>query len=103
MLGSLALLWWGIMLVFQGEGLELDLQRRRHPMWEWLFFHPVPPGAVYLVEMLSPIAADPVYWGAPLFVGVLYELSTAREAALARPLSSASPSWSVRPASGVAN
>ncbi|HEY6249270.1 MAG TPA: CPBP family intramembrane glutamic endopeptidase [Candidatus Angelobacter sp.] len=72
MLGSIVLIWWGVMLVFQGEGLELDLQRRRHPMWEWLFSHPVPSGAVFFAEMLSPIAANPIYWGAPLFVGVLY-------------------------------
>jgi len=72
MLGSLALLWWMVMVVFQGEGVELDLQRRRHPMWEWLFSHPVPPGAVFLSDMLSPIAANPLYWGAPLFVGLVY-------------------------------
>ena len=72
LLGSVFLLWWGVMLVFQGEGLELDLQRRRHPMWEWLFAHPVPPGAVFLAEMLSPIAANPIYWSGPLFVGFLY-------------------------------
>ena len=60
------------MLVFQGEGLELDLQRRRHPMWEWLFTHPVPSGAIFLAEMLSPVAANPIYWGAPLFVGFVY-------------------------------
>jgi membrane protease YdiL (CAAX protease family) len=72
MLGSLVLIWWGIMLVFQGEGLELDLQRRRHPMWEWLFSHPVPAGAIFLAEMLSPIAANPIYWGAPLFAGFLF-------------------------------
>lgn len=72
MLGSLVLIWWAAMLVFQGEGLELDLQRRRHPMWEWLFTHPVPAGAVFLAEMLSPLAANPIYWGAPLFVGILY-------------------------------
>jgi membrane protease YdiL (CAAX protease family) len=72
MLGSLVLIWWGVMLVFQGEGLELDLQRRRHPMWEWLFSHPVPAGAVFLAEMLSPIAANPIYWTAPVFVGVVY-------------------------------
>jgi membrane protease YdiL (CAAX protease family) len=72
MLGSLVLLWWLVMLVSQGEGMELDLQRRRHPMWEWLFAHPVPPGAVFLAEMLSPMAANPIYWGAPLFVGLLY-------------------------------
>ena len=72
MLGSFMLLWWAVMLVFQGEGLEVDLQRRRHPIWEWLFTHPVSPGAVFLAEMLAPIAANPIYWGAPLFVGLLY-------------------------------
>lgn len=72
MLGSAVLIWWAVMLVFQGEGLELDLQRRRHPMWEWLFSHPAPTGAIFLAEMLSPIAANPIYWGAPLFVGFLY-------------------------------
>lgn len=72
MLGSLGLLWWAVMLVFQGEGLELDLQRRRHPMWEWLFSHPVAPGAIFLAEMLSPIAANPIYWSGPLFAGFLY-------------------------------
>ena len=72
MLGSLVLLWWLVMLVFQGEGLELDLQRRRHPMWEWLFSHPVTAGPVFLAEILSPIAANPIYWAAPVFVGVVY-------------------------------
>lgn len=37
-----------------------------------LFSHPIKPGAAFLAEMLSPIAANPMYWGAPLFVGVLY-------------------------------
>lgn len=72
LLGSMALVWWGAMLVFQGEGIELDLQRRRHPMWEWLFSHPVRSGPVFLAEMLSPIAANPIYWGAPLFAGFVY-------------------------------
>jgi membrane protease YdiL (CAAX protease family) len=71
-LGSIVLILWGVMLVFQGEGLELDLQRRRHPMWEWLFTHPVPSGAIFLADMLSPIAANPIYWSAPLFVGFVY-------------------------------
>lgn len=74
MIGSLVLLWWGVMLVCQGEGLELDLQRRRHPMWEWLFSHPVRAGPVFLAEMLSPIAANPIYWAGPLFVGFAYGL-----------------------------
>lgn len=75
MLGSLGLLWWAVMLVFQGEGLELDLQRRRHPMWEWLFSHPLSSGAIFLSEMLSPIAANPIYWGGPLSVGFLYGMA----------------------------
>lgn len=75
LVGSVTLLWWMLMLTFQGEGLEMDVQRRRHPMWEWLLSHPVPPGAVFLAEMLSPIAANPAYWGAPLFAGILYGLT----------------------------
>ena len=74
MLGSLVLLWWSLMMMFQGEGLELDLQRRRHPMWEWLFSHPVPIGAVFFAEMLAPLAANPMYWTAPVFVGGAYSL-----------------------------
>jgi len=72
MFGSLLLLWWVVMLAFQGEGVELDTQRRRHPMWEWLFSHPVQPGAVFLAEILSPIAANPMYWGGPLYAGFMY-------------------------------
>ena len=72
MVGSFVLAWWGVMLVFQGEGLELDIQRRRHPLWEWIFSHPVPSGAVFLAEILSPIAANPAYWTSPLFAGVVY-------------------------------
>ena len=34
--------------------------------------HPVQPGAVFLAEMLSPIAANPIYWSGPLFAGFLY-------------------------------
>ncbi len=75
MLGSLVLLWWAAMLVFQGEGLELDLQRRRHPMWEWLYSHPVSAASIFTAEILAPLAANPVYWGAPLFVGTLYGLT----------------------------
>ena len=70
--GSIALLWWCTMLVFQGEGLELDFQKHSHPIWEWLFSHPVPTGAVFLAEILAPVAANPFYWGAPLFAGFVY-------------------------------
>jgi len=72
--GSALLFCWIAMLVCQGEGLELDIQRRRYPMWEWLYSHPIPAGAIFLAEMLSPIAANPIYWTAPLFLGILYGL-----------------------------
>ena len=36
---------WFLMLVVQGEGLGVDLQRRRNPMWEWLLSYPVDPRA----------------------------------------------------------
>ncbi len=52
-------------------------------MWEWLFSHPVQPGAVFMAEMLSPIAANPVYWTAPLFVGCLYGFAYDAETAFA--------------------
>ncbi|MDF7825227.1 CPBP family intramembrane metalloprotease [Pontiellaceae bacterium B12227] len=70
--GSTIFIWWLMMLIFQGEGLELDIQRRRHPMWEWLLSHPVHPGAVFLAEMLAPITANPAYLAAPLFSAVLF-------------------------------
>ena len=72
MFGSIALFWWVLMLVTQGEGPELDVQRRRHPMWEWLLSHPVRPGAVFCAEMLAPVAANPLFWSAPLMPGFLY-------------------------------
>jgi membrane protease YdiL (CAAX protease family) len=55
------------MLTFQGEGLELDIQRRRHPMWEWLLSHPIRPEAAFLAEMIAPLAVNPVYLTAPFF------------------------------------
>jgi membrane protease YdiL (CAAX protease family) len=66
-LGSVVLAVWFLMLAFQGEGADLDLQRRRHPMWEWLLSHPVEPRAVFLAEMLSPLAANLFLLTAPVF------------------------------------
>ena len=65
------LLWWLVMIVFQGEGLELDIQRQRHPMWEWLLGHPVRPVAAFAAEMLSPLMANPIYFSAPIFWWVI--------------------------------
>jgi membrane protease YdiL (CAAX protease family) len=68
---GLILLWWLMMIVFQGEGLELDIQRRRHPMWEWVLSHPVRPVAAFAADMLSPLMANPVYFSAPVFWWIL--------------------------------
>jgi membrane protease YdiL (CAAX protease family) len=68
----LAVGWWALMLICQGEGPELDTLRPRYPMWEWLFSHPAPPSAVFLAEMIAPIPANPVYLTAPLFPALLY-------------------------------
>jgi membrane protease YdiL (CAAX protease family) len=65
--GSILVLAWFVFLAFQGEGVELDLQRRRFPMWEWLLAHPVDARAVFLAEMVAPIAANPSFWTAPIF------------------------------------
>lgn len=63
---------WFFMLAFQGEGMDLDIQRRRHPTWEWLLSHPVRPGAVFFAEMLAPLIANPIYFCAPIFwIGLL--------------------------------
>ncbi len=72
MFGGLALLLWMLMLVMLGEGAELDVQRRRYPMWEWLLSHPIRTWPMFLAEMLAPIAANPLYWSAPLLPAVLY-------------------------------
>jgi hypothetical protein len=55
------------MLVCQGEGLELDAQRRRHPIWEWLLSHPVRPAAVIVAEGFTPFATNPLLQTAPVF------------------------------------
>jgi len=65
--GSVMILWWIVMILFQGEGLEMDMQRRRHPMWEWLLSHPIHPQAAFLADMISPLAANPAYLTAPLY------------------------------------
>jgi membrane protease YdiL (CAAX protease family) len=73
LLGSLLVGGWFLTLVLQGEGLEFDLQRRRHPMWEWLLGHPVDPRAVFLAEMLAPLSVNPFLAMAPVFwVGLFW-------------------------------
>jgi len=67
LLASLVMLAWFLGLALQGEGVDLDPQRSRHPMWEWLLSHPVDPRAVFLAEMLAPLAANVFFWAAPVF------------------------------------
>lgn len=62
---------WLLMLVCQGEGLELDVQRRRHPMWEWLLTHPIRPPHAFYAELLAPLMVNPVYFTALIFPWVL--------------------------------
>lgn len=70
--GLFLLLFWVALLVCQGEGPDLDTRRQRHPMWEWLLSHPAPPSAVFIAEMLTPIAANPVLLCAPLYPALLF-------------------------------
>jgi membrane protease YdiL (CAAX protease family) len=66
--------WWLTMLVCQGEGLELDVQRRRHPMWEWLLSHPIRPVHAFYTELLAPCMANPIYFTAPIFFWSAFRL-----------------------------
>jgi membrane protease YdiL (CAAX protease family) len=70
--GSVALILWMASLALISVGAEVDSQRRRNPMWEWLFSHPAPPGAVFLAEALAPIFLNPAYIGAPFFCLALF-------------------------------
>lgn len=71
-LGGFVIVWWLTMIVCQGEGLEMDIQRRRHPMWEWIQSHPVRPVAAFAADLLSPMVANPVYLSAPVFWGMIF-------------------------------
>jgi membrane protease YdiL (CAAX protease family) len=68
---GLVLACWLGLLICQGEGLELDVQRRRHPMWEWLLSHPIRPAHAFYAELLAPLMANPIYFAALLFPWVL--------------------------------
>ncbi len=64
---AFGVLFWLAMLTCQGEGVDFDVQRRRHPVWEWLLSHPVRPAAILIAETLSPFIANPMYYTAPVF------------------------------------
>ena len=67
--------WWCLMMICQVEERQLDTQRPRDPIWEWLISHPVSPAAIFFAEMIAPVAANPLFLTAPLFPGVLYGLA----------------------------
>ncbi len=72
---SVLLCLWFVALAFQGEGMELDFQRRRHPMWEWLFTHPVAPQAAFVAEFLTPFTINPFYLAAMFFWPIVWSFS----------------------------
>lgn len=78
MMASIVLLWWSLALACQGEGAELDAQRQHRPVWEWLASLPVRPAALFLAELLAPLAANPLVLTAPVLPGVLYGLTYGR-------------------------
>jgi membrane protease YdiL (CAAX protease family) len=79
---TLGIFVWILMLVCQGEGLELDIQRRRHPVWEWLLSHPIRPAAMLVAEGFTPFACNPIYYTAPLFWFLLLSNLTASSGVL---------------------
>jgi hypothetical protein len=71
---GLAMAAWFLMVTLQGEGIELDTQRCRHPLWEWLLSHPVRPWAAVSVELLGPVLVNPILWTAPAFLCGLWSM-----------------------------
>ncbi len=68
---AIALLLWWLSLVFQGEGMNIDSLRRRHPMWEWYLGMPVPQTAVFVAEALAPAVGNPFVLTGPVMLAVL--------------------------------
>ncbi len=58
-------------LAMQGEGMVMDTQRRRHPMWEWYLGFPVPQSAVFVAEALAPVVSNPMLFTAPLLLAAI--------------------------------
>ena len=66
------LIWWLLALILQGEGLDVDILKRRHPHWEWLMSHPIRPVTAFSAEFLSPMMANLFYYTAPAFWFILF-------------------------------
>lgn len=71
---GMAMAAWFLMVTLQDEGIELDTQRSRHPLWEWLLSHPVRPWAAVSVELLGPVLVNPILWTAPAFLCGLWSM-----------------------------
>ncbi len=69
-LALLLIVWW-LSLVLQGEGVNFDSMRRRHPMWEWYLAFPVPQSVVFTAEALAPVVSNPALLMSPLMIAVL--------------------------------
>ncbi|MCB1601854.1 MAG: CPBP family intramembrane metalloprotease [Xanthomonadales bacterium] len=55
-------------LVLQGESIAFDLNRRRHPIWEWYLTFPISQPWVYLAEALRPLVSNPMLMASPLLI-----------------------------------
>ena len=69
-LAALLVIWW-LSLVLQGEGMNFDSMRRRHPMWEWYLGFPIPQTAVFVAEALAPAVSNPFLLMSPVMIAVL--------------------------------
>jgi membrane protease YdiL (CAAX protease family) len=63
-------IWW-LSLVLQGEGMNFDTMRRRHPMWEWYLAFPIPRSVVFTAEALAPAASNPFLMLSPVMIAVM--------------------------------
>ncbi len=68
---ALLLMCWWLSLVLQGEGVNFDSMRRRHPMWEWYLAYPVPQSVVFTAEALAPAVSNPLLLMSPVMLVVL--------------------------------
>ena len=87
---TLGLIWW-LALALQGDGFAIDMNRRRHPLWEWYLAFPIPQPTVYLAEALKPIVSNPFLLTSPLLVMLLAALVNSSFAAGAAALAVALP------------
>ena len=69
-LGFFIALWW-LSMVLQGEGMAFDVTRRRHPMWEWYLYFPIPQSAAFAAEAVAPAVSNPFLIVSPVLLAAL--------------------------------